>query len=326
MYKLKNMVKIIVSFLLVGALLPANVASAQDEKILNVAVGSEPPSINPALGVDTVSGAVICNVFERLTRLDGDAVPQPAAAESWEVSEDGLTYTFKLREDAVWSDGSPVTANDFEYAWKTILNPETLAQSAGLFNVIEGAESYNVGEGNAEDVAINATDDYTLEVTLTKPIPYFLDLVSGQSFSPIPQAIAESNPEWASDAGESYVTNGPFVLTEWVHNGHVALSANPNYWDKENVHLDGVNIQVIESQSTANNAFQAGDIDYIGTPFTYVSLDSIDLYEANGQLNIQDLGSVYYYTVNTNDEVMSNVNIRKALASAIDRQGLIDNI
>ena len=131
---------------------------------------------------------------------------------------------------------------------------------------------------------------------------------------------------WACEVGESYVTNGPFVLTEWVHNGNLVLEASPNYWDNENVNLDAVNVQVIESQSTANNAFQAGDIDYIGTPFTYVSLDAIDLYQAEDKLNIQDLGSVYYYTVNTDDEIMSNINIRKALALAIDRQSLIDNV
>lgn len=326
MLKLKKIVKLVFTSLLVALLLPMNAINAQEEKVLNVAVGSEPPSINPALGVDTVSGAVIRNVFERLTRKDSEGVSQPAAAESWDVSEDGLTYTFHLREGALWSDGSPVTAHDFEYAWKTVLNPETLAQSAALFYIIEGAEAYNLGEGSAEEVAVKALDDYTFEVGLTKPVPYFLDLISGQSFSPVPQAIAEGNSEWASDVGESYVSNGPFVLTEWVHNGNLVLEANPNYWDQENVHLDGVNIQVIESQSTANNAFQAGDIDYIGTPFTYVSLDSIDLYQAEGVLNIQNLGSVYYYTVNTNDEVMSNVNIRKALALAIDRQSLIDNI
>lgn len=326
MLKLKRILNVVISCLLVMSLLPTNFVSAQEDKVLNVAVGSEPPSINPALGVDTVSGVVIRNVFERLTRIDAEGAPQPAAAESWEAGQDGLTYTFTLREDALWSDGTPVTAHDFEYAWKTVLNPETLAQSAALFYIIEGAEAYNSGEGSAEDVAVNAVDDYTLEVGLTKPVPYFLDLISGQSFSPIPKAIAESNSEWASEVGESYVTNGPFVLTEWVHNGNLLLEANPSYWDNENVNLDAVNVQVIESQSTANNAFQAGDIDYIGTPFTYVSLDAIDLYQAEGKLNIQDLGSVYYYTVNTDDEIMSNINIRKALALAIDRQSLIDNV
>ena len=326
MLKLKKLLKGILSCLLIGSLLPTGNVFAQEENVLNLAVGSEPPSINPALGVDTVSGAIIRNVFERLTRLDVEAKPHPAAAESWEMSEDGLTYQFHLREDALWSDGSPVTAHDFEFAWETVLNPDTLAQSAALFYVIEGAESYNTGEGSVEDVAITVVDDYTLEVSLTKPVPYFLDLISGQSFSPVPKVIAETNPDWASDVSETYVTNGPFLLTEWVHSGHLLLEANPYYWDSENVHLDTVNIQVVDSQSTANIMFQAGELDYIGTPFTYVSLDAIDQYQADGLLNIQDLGSVYYYTVNINDDIMSNVNIRKALALAIDRQALIDNV
>lgn len=324
--KVSKIISWILTLFIVLGLTPTSLVLAQEPKTLNVAVGSEPPSLNPALGVDTVSGSVIRNVFERLTRTDTAGVPQPAAAQDWTVSEDGLTYTFNLRSEATWSNGDPVTANDFEYAWETILNPDTLSQAAALFYVIEGAEAYNTGEGSVEEVGINAIDDYTFEVTLNQPVPYFLDLISGQSFSPINQAVVESNPDWASEATENYVSNGPFILSEWIHNGNLVLQANSNYWDQENVHLDTVNIEVIESQSTANNAFQAGEIDYIGTPFTYVSLDMIDLYRQNDQLNIVDLGSVYYYTINTTDELMSNINIRKALAMAIDRQGLIDNV
>src|SRR5690606_23864760 len=109
-----------------------------------------------------------------------------------------------------------------------------------------------------------------------------------------------------------YVSNGPFKLVEWVHQGNIVLEKNDTYWDQENVHLDGVNMQIIESQATANRAFQAGEIDYVGNPFTYVSLDSIDLYQANNQLHIADEGSVYYYTMNLEDPTMANLNLRKA--------------
>lgn len=323
---LKAFLTSLVMLLTVGILAPVGVTLAQEEKVLNVAIASEPPSIDPALGNENISGAVIRNAFERLTWLDTEGVPQPAAAESWEISEDGLVYTFHIREGAQWTNGEPVTAHNFEYSWKRVLNPDTLSPAAGLFYVIEGAEAYNIGDGAVEDVGVKALDDYTLEVTLDSPAPYFLDLINGQTFSPVLQSVVEAHSDWAAEAGENYVSNGPFKLTEWVHSGNIMLEKNDTYWDSENVHLDAVNMQIIESQATANTAFQAGEIDYVGNPFTYVSLDAIDLYRENDQLTIVDDGSVYFYTINTEDELMSNVNMRKALALAIDRQGLIDNV
>lgn len=326
MTKMKAFTLFLVTLLSLGMMMPLTVSMAQEEKVLNVAIASEPPSIDPGLGNENISGAVIRNAFERLTWLDTDGVPQPAAAESWDISEDGMTYTFHIRKDTQWTNGEPVTAHDFEYSWKRVLNPDTLSQSAALFYIIEGAEAYNTGEGTVEEVAIKATDDYTLEVSLINPVPYFLDLINGQAFSPVLQSVVEANPDWASEASENYVSNGPFKLTEWVHHGNIVLEKNETYWDSDNVHLDAVNMHVIESQATANTAFQAGEIDYVGNPFTYVSLDAIELYRENDQLTIADEGSVYYYTINTQDEIMSNLNMRKALALAIDRQALVDNV
>lgn len=326
MNKMKALLSPLLVLVLAFSIFPVNNTHAQEDKILTVAIASEPPSIDPGLGNENISGAVIRNAFERLTWLDTEGVPQPATAESWEISEDGLTYTFQIRAEAQWTNGDPVTAHDFEYAWKRVLNPETLSQSAALFYIIEGAEAYNVGEAPAEDVAVTALDDATLEVKLTNPVPYFLDLINGQAFSPVHQSTIEANPDWALEASELYVSNGPFTLTEWIHHGSIILEKNESYWDSENVHLDQVHMNVIESQATANTAFQAGDIDYVGNPFTYVSLDAIDLYRENNQLTIADEGSVYYYTINTEDEIMSNLNMRMALALAIDRQALVDNI
>lgn len=130
-----------------------------NENILNLAVSAEPPSIDPAIGTDTTSGAIIDNVFERLTAVTPEGEIVPAAAESWEVSEDSLTYTFKLREGMAWSNGDPLVAGDFEYAWKRVLNPETLSERANFMYAIEGAEAYNKGEGDVEDVKITAVDD-----------------------------------------------------------------------------------------------------------------------------------------------------------------------
>ncbi|UUX32909.1 peptide ABC transporter substrate-binding protein [Fundicoccus culcitae] len=314
----------LLSFSTVGSVFTT--VSAQEEQVLNLAIGSEPPTIDPALATDSTSGAIIKNVFEGLTHLAADETIQPGVAESWEMSEDGLVYTFTLRENAAWSNGDPVTANDFEYAWKRVLNPETASQYASIMFIIDGAEAYNSGEGDADSVGITAVDERTLEVTLANPTAYFLSLTAFYTFMPVNQAVVEADPDWAAGASEGYVTNGAFLLSEWNHNSDYVLVDNENYWDNENVALDVVNVQIIEQESTANAEYQAGNLDYLGSPYSTVSLDAIDLYRANDELNTAPYAAIYWYKVNVTDEVMSNVNIRKALALAIDRQGLVDNI
>ena len=306
--------------------LSAATVAAQEEQVLNLAIGSEPPTIDPALATDSTSGAIIKNVFEGLTAMNNEGEVLPAAAESWEVSEDGLTYTFTLRDGNVWSNGDPVTASDFEFAWKRVLNPETASQYASILYVLEGAEAYNSGEGEADAVGVTAVDEKTLEVKLANPTSFFLELTAFYTYMPVHQATVEADANWALDAGDAYVSNGPFSLQEWAHSSHYVLVKSDSYWDAENVALDTVNVQIIEAESTANAEFQAGGIDYLGSPYSTVSLDAIDLYKANEELNVAPYAAIYWYKLNTTDEVTSNVNIRKALALAIDRQGLVDNI
>ena len=300
-------------------------ASAQ-EQVLNISTSAEPPTIDPSLASDSTSGSIIRNVFEGLVTTSQEGEILPGVAESWEVSEDGLVYTFKLRGDALWSNGDPVTANDFVFAWTRVLNPETASEYASIMYPIKGAEAYNTGEGSVEEVGIKAVDETTLEVTLEAPTAYFLELPAFYTFMPVHQASVEANEDWAMDAGESYVTNGAFVLSAWNHNADYQLTKNDQYWDKDNVKLDQVNVKIIESEATANAEFQAGGIDYLGSPYSPVSLDNIEQYRADGLLQTAPYSAIYWYKLNTTDEVMANVNIRKALALAIDRQGLIDNV
>ncbi|MGE7985875.1 peptide ABC transporter substrate-binding protein [Lysinibacillus fusiformis] len=292
---------------------------------LNVVVASEPPSLHPALATDTTSGVILTNTFEGLTTLDADARPVAAAAESWEVSEDLKTYTFKLR-DAKWSNGDPVVAGDFEYAWKWALNPDNLSEYASILYSIKGAAAYNNGEGSADDVGVKAEDDKTLVVTLENPTPYFLELTAFKTYAPLNQKVVEGNDEWYTDAGENFVTNGPFTLGEWRHNDTIVLKKNPEYWDADKVALDTVNIGMVESEATAVTMFKGGEIDYLGAPFQSVALDAIDGFKADKSLNINDQASVYWYKLNTKDKITGNANIRKALALAVDRQALIDNV
>ncbi|RHW34968.1 peptide ABC transporter substrate-binding protein [Lysinibacillus yapensis] len=293
-------------------------------KELNLVIPSEPPSLHPQLATDSTSNAILQNVFEGLTTIK-DGEPVNAAAENVEVSEDGLVYTFTLR-DATWSNGDPVTAEDFAYAWTFALNPENASEYASILYPIKGAEAFNLGEGTEEDLGINVIDEKTLEVTLENPTPYFLELTAFKTYFPIHKATAEANETWYSEAGETYVTNGPFTLADWQHSGSITLEKNDTYWDAENVALDKVNIAMVENEATASTMFDAGEIDFLGAPYQTIGLDVIDRYKEEGILNVEDFAAIYVYKFNTTGEFTSNANIRKALTLAIDRQGLIDNV
>ncbi len=293
-------------------------------KEINLVIPSEPPSLHPQLATDSTSGVILQNVFEGLTsRKDGEIIN--AAAEKVDISEDFLTYTFTLK-DAKWSNGDPVTAEDFAYAWKFALNPENTSEYASILYPIKGAESYNAGEGSEEDLGIKVIDEKTLEVTLENPTPYFLELTAFKTYYPIHKATAETNENWHSEAGDTFVTNGPFTLTNWQHNGSITLEKNDSYWDAENVALNKVNISMVDNEATASTMFDAGEIDFLGAPFQTIGLDVINRYKDEGILNIEDYSAIYVYKFNTTGEFTSNANIRKALTLAINRQGLIDNI
>ncbi|POZ57727.1 Oligopeptide-binding protein OppA [Lysinibacillus sphaericus] len=299
--------------------------SSETAKELNLVIPSEPPSLHPQLATDSTSSAILINVFEGLTRADADGQPQPAMAEKWDVSEDGLTYTFHLR-DAKWTNGDPVVAGDFEYAWKWALNPENLSEYASVFYPIKGAEAYNTGAGSVDEVGIKAEDEKTLVVTLANPTAYFLELTAFKTYSPINQKVVEGKDDWYAEAGENYVTNGPYTLDTWKHSDSIVLKKNEGYWDAANVAVNTVNIGMVENEATAVTMFKNGEIDYLGSPYQTVALDAIDGFKADKSLNIDDYAAIYWYKFNTTDKITGNANIRKALTLAIDRQGLIDNV
>lgn len=299
--------------------------SGSKAKELNLAITSEPPSLNPGLAEDTTSSAILINVFEGLTVSDAEGKPTPGMAEKWEISDDKKTYTFHLR-DAKWSNGDPVVAGDFEYAWKWALNPDNLSAYSSIFYPIKGAQAYHQNGGSADDVGVKAEDDKTLVVTLENPTPYFLELTGFKTYLPVNKKVTEANKQWYADAGENYVTNGPYKLSEWQHDASITLTKFEDYWDASNVDVDTVNIAMIEKEPTVATNFKSGSLDYIGAPFQTVDLNAIDGFKKDGSLRIKDQASIYWYKFNTKDKIMNNANIRKALALAIDRQTLIDNV
>ncbi|MBZ6527441.1 peptide ABC transporter substrate-binding protein [Aerococcaceae bacterium DSM 111021] len=316
-------------FMLIGLVISvfsSNQTTATESKqTLNLATANE-PVVDPGLATDKNSIALIANIFDGLTRPTIQGNVEPGIAESWDVSEDLLTYTFHLRESS-WSDGTPLTAEDFEYAWKRVLNPETASPGAFELYMIEGAEAYHQGEGVADDVKIIAVDDLTLEVTLNQPTPQFLEYTGRlPELYPVPRHIVAENSEWGQEVGELFLNNGPFMLSEWNHQSDYTITKNPTYWDSESVQLETIHVQIVESMTTANTMYLNGDLDYLGMPFHTISPEMIDIHKESGELKVSDMAAFYNYAMNINDPHLSNVNIRKALALAVNRQGLIENV
>ncbi|MGE7660589.1 peptide ABC transporter substrate-binding protein [Peribacillus sp. NPDC097197] len=294
-----------------------------EPKVLNLNNSSEPGSLHPAKAQGTHDSWILNHTFEGLTKKTEEGEIVPAVAESWETSDDGKTLTFKLKDGLKWSNGDPITANDFEYAWKYALNPDTAADYAYQLYYLKGGEAYNAKKGKEEDVGVKATDDLTLEVTLEEPTPYFLDLTSFYAFFPINKKVQEENPEWAQE-GETHVSNGPFKLTEWKHKESIKIEKNENYYDKDQVKLDAVNFALIEDENTAWQMYENGELD-LAYP---LPVDKQGQLVNSGDKEFQNGPelAVYYYNLNTKVKPFNNIKVRKALSMAIDRKMITDNV
>lgn len=288
-------------------------------------LASEPPSLDPALMTDAQSSIVAAGLYEGLTRLNTKGEPENAIAEDIKPSEDGKTYTIKLRQDAKWSNGDPVTAKDFEFAWKRSLNPETASEYAYMLFYLENGEKYNAGEGSADEVGVKALDDYTLEVKLYTPAPYFPSLLAHYTYLPVHQATVEGAADWAAEA-KTIVSNGPFLLKEWAHADKLILEKNPDYYNKDAINFDKVTISLVEDENTVYQLYETDKIDWIGAQAGSVPSDLIPQLVADKKAEITAVASVYYYLFNNNKEPFNNVKVRKAFSMALDRQSLIDNV
>ena len=234
-------------------------AASTGDKILKVQIGPDPETVDPALNSAVDGGNMLLHAFECLLVVDQEGKLAPGQAESWEVSEDGLTWTFHLREGLKWSDGSDLTANDFVYSWKRVCDPLVAAPYAEtVLSMVAGYEDA-IG-GNLDALQVVATDDRTLSVTLNAPCSYFGSLAAFATLSPVQQATVEANgDEWAI-APETYVSNGPFYMTEWEPGSHILFSKNPNYWNADAVKLDGIRFALIEDSNAAYSAYQTGEV------------------------------------------------------------------
>ncbi len=297
---------------------------AKDAKLDTVkyVLETEPATLDPALSTGLPESQVELQIFEGLVRLDAKDQPQPGVAKRWDISPDGLTYTFYLREDAKWSDGSEVTALDFVYAWTRVLTPATASQNAYMLYPIKNAEAFYKGKAAAADLGVKAIDKRTLQVVLETPAPYFLGLTAFHAYYPVPEKVVSANPtKWASDA-KGLVSNGPFVLTEWKHSSELKFKKNDHYWDKGKVKLAGMEWPISESQATRLNMVESNQANMMTEP----PGPEQDRLTKEGIMKITPISSLTYYVFNTQKAPFDNPLVRKAFSMAIEREALVKNV
>jgi oligopeptide transport system substrate-binding protein len=293
------------------------------DQTITVNWGTEPPSLDPGLASDTTSANIVYNIMDPLIKLDEDLNPVPNLAESFETSEDGLTVTITLRDDGAWSNGDPVTAEDFEWSWKRTISPELAADYAYQFYGIVGAQDYNGCESNCaaleDKVGVNAVDDSTLEIKLTSPQPWFTQQLAHHSFMAVHRETVEQfGDKWTEAA--NIVTNGPFLLDSWEHNAAINLVKNEDWRDADSVKLTRVDGRMITDGTTAVQAFEAGEVDVTGG----LPVEEIPRLKETEEYQQYPALGTYYYGVNV--ETVTDVNQRRAMSLAIDRQSIIDNV
>jgi oligopeptide transport system substrate-binding protein len=292
---------------------------------LKINIKEEPISLDPRKGGDVVSSTFHFMLFEGLTRLNTEGSIIPAQAERIVISEDGTIYTFSLRKSH-WSDGSLVTAYDFEKAWKDILSPSFPSVNAHLLYPIKNAEEVKQGKLPLSAVGIYALNAKTLVVELKAPTPYFLDLTGFSVFFPVKSDIDKKDPEWAYHVSPRFLCNGPFTLKEWKHEGQIVVEKNELYWEKERIHLEGIHISMVANEMTALQMYENKELDLLDMWISPIPLEALAELSKRENLNVKPIGGSTVCVFNVKSPFFQNIHLRKAFALAIDRGAIVKNI
>lgn len=290
----------------------------------NVNAAMEPTSLNTLTATYSIEFSIFRHLYENLYVLDDDDVPQPGAAETVDISDDNTVFTFHLREDGQWTNGDPVTANDFSFAWQQALNPDVAADYGYFLYFIKNAEAYFNGEVEWEEVGVKVIDDLTLEVTLDHAIPYAQFLFSFGTLAPINQKFYEEvgADAYSTDA-EYFCTNGAFKLTEWTHDSLIVTEKNADFHGADEVYLDKINWKIITDAQAGLTEFFSGGLDMVNL----TTGELIQQAESQGYaLDQYADGSAFYIYMNHNNEYLQNANLRKALALGFDKEMMVNTV
>ncbi len=299
-------------------------AAPAEKQEMTFVLNNIPDGLDPGVTNNSFAQYVLINCFEGLVTYDETGSLVGGSAESWDISDDGLVYTFHLRDGLKWSDGTPLTAQDFVYSIQRVLTPATAAQYVSMVTgYVKNAQEFYDGTATAEDLGVKAIDDQTLEITLIQPTSYFIDVLSMWVYDPVQQATVEANGDSWTSSPETYVCNGPFKVTGMSLNENVILEKNENYWDAENVTLEKLTFRYILDNSTALTAYESGEVDGI---ISVPSSDYARLKAEKTGLQVYPSYGTVYYNINCEAEPYNDPLVRKALCLAVDRQALIDNV
>ncbi|MCE4955732.1 peptide ABC transporter substrate-binding protein [Macrococcoides caseolyticum] len=302
-------------------------ATGKDEQVLNFSSSSDIPSMDSSLATDQVSFDVFNQVLEGLYTLDKEDKAVPGVAEGDpEKSKDGKTWTIKLRKDAKWSNGDPVTAKDFEFAWKRTIDPKTGAEYAYIMSDLKNANKIMEGKAKPDELGVKAIDDNTLEIQLETNVPYFQELLAFGTFLPQNEKFVKEKGDKFGTTKDDTLYNGPFVLNEWNTEKNYQLTPNKEYWDKGKVKLKEVNYQIVKEVQTALNLYTTGKIDAVG-----LTAENVDKYKNDAkykdQFSTELDASTYFVRINqSKNKDLQNKNLRLALAKAIDKEKYVKTL
>lgn len=288
------------------------------KQVLNVTVSEEIPSLDTAKTMDGTSAHVMQNIFEGLYVLDDQDQPIPAVAKSFKRSEDGKKYTFDLRKDAKWSNGDSVTANDFMFAWKRAINPETASQYAYMLFYVKNAKEINKGTVPLAELGVKVINDYKLEVELEQPIPYFLQLLALPIYLPQHESFLKEQGKNYALEPSNLIYNGPFVLEKWKHEQEFQLKKNATYWDQKKVKLDEINFQIVKDTMTAVNLYEAGNLDRVP-----INSQFVDKYKGHKELHMSSEPAIAMLRFNEKNSALANKKVRQAISFALNKEDFV---
>ncbi len=327
MKRSKKLLTILLALVLMSTLVLSgcgqDTTSSSGKKYLRLAKDVELASMDQHIATDELSFETIAATIEGLYSLDKDGNIIPAIALSDEASDDGLTYTFKLREDAKWSNGEPVTANDFVYSWRRLVDPNTASEYNFIMDVagVSNASKIAAGELPKEELGVEAIDEHTLKVTLERPTPYFRTLTTFASFFPLNEKfVTEKGDKYALDS-DSLLSNGPFKMVEWNKGYGYKLDKNPDYYDANKVKIDGLEFRIIKDSQTAALKFESNELDVVK-----LSSELVDKYKSQSSFAQVNSGFLWYMSFNHETEIFGSLNARKAFSHAINKEHIANKI
>jgi len=322
MYTLNRIIIFFVAILLCGC---SRSNKAGQKQVLRINMQHNPLSIDPRRGGDLASSSLHFMLFEGLTKITPDSASTKALASSISLSSDRKTITFKIRKTK-WSNGDTVTSYDFAEAWKSILKPDFPSPHGNLFYSIKNAKRVKRGEMEMDELGIYTPNASTLVIELDKPAPHFFELTSFSAFFPVPSKIVKENDHWTSAPYESYVCNGPFKLKSYKHDHEMVLEKNPHYWNANSIHLDEIRISFVNSETTALDMFEKGEIDILGPPLTNIPIEAVGKCKFDARFSIRPIVASTGVFFNTLRFPFTNLKMRKAFSYAINRKSLTDTV